>query len=279
MISRRTNKVTDEEKQQRPDWLEDNDTQRHRIAALECLFNLQKEQLHQWPGATAYCRSLEEAFQPLLTDEYSYLWTAIGKQRPKASAGCWQWFNAVCLTIRKLENEDTSIEEVWDGIRASAPTDHASIPAALEKTAGLVGVFSVLCWGTMTLQPRLRWVDFKPSPSLMVQEQRLDLQGLKMDIVRRPIPAIFRNFQRTMSTGRWRQPIGGSMNDNSTLLYVSTLNYASLKTIGKIRLNWVDNLSSHLDFNSRDRVLSIFRFPTFCALSTLEESRGPVFEG
>jgi hypothetical protein len=250
----------------------------YQMASLRSLFGLPEGQLRRWPGAKAYCQYLEKCFQPLLANEYAFVWSVIGEPRPQIVAQCWPWFNTVSSAIR-VTKKDSSVEEIWDSLRSSKSVINAPKPTDLEKAACLVAIFSVLCWGTMTLQPRLNWTDFKASPSLMVQQQHPGQPGLKMDLVRRPIPAIFRNFQRITSTGRWRQPISGIKNEGSTALYASSLNYASLKVIGKIHLVWVDDLSSRLDFDSTNQCLSIFRFPSFCALSTLDDCRAPIFDG
>lgn len=70
-------------------------------------------------------------------------------------------------------------------------------------------------------------------------------------------------------------PIGDEPHykEESTALYVSSLNYASLKTISKVKLVWVNSLTNHLDFNATSRQLSIFRFPSYCAISTLESHK------
>ncbi len=248
----------------------------HRIRAAHFLIGLSAEHLRRWPGALAYFRHLEGCFESLLADEYAFAWTVIGIQRPETTAECWPWFNAVCSTAHSLKTDDISIEEIWDHVRSSQCGHNGTIPTLAEQTACRIAIFSVLCWGTMTLRPRLNWADFKSSPSLMVYQQQPDQPGLKMDIVRRPIPAVFRCFQpRVMPTSRWRLPIGESHARGSTTLHVSSLNYACLKMIGKIRLVWVDNLSSHLDFDFATRRLSIFKFPSFCALCTLEQSSEP----
>ena len=199
----------------------------------------------------------------------------------------------MCSAI-KTGDKKSSIDDIWGQLCSpndDAPSLASPRPIGEDNSAAHIALFAVLCWSTMTLTPRLSWADFQPGPSLMVvqhQPQRPaqsrrgsdQLQGLKMDIVRRPVPAVFRKFQRIMRTSRWRRPIGSGSHDGeaSTVLHVSTLNYESLKTIGKVRLKWVTDLSSHLDFNAQDRTLSLFRFPTVCALNTLKEGREPVFE-
>ncbi len=275
-----TNITDDVEMQQSPKHQQNGGIPSYHMASLHCLFGLPEEQLRNWPGAIAYCRYLEGCFQPLLTQEYAVVWTTIGKHRPKMVAECWPWFNAVSFAVRKLKDENSSIEDVWDCLGPPPSGTNITMPDTPEETAGLIAVFSVLCWGTMTLQPRLSWTDFKGSPSLMLHQQQLDQPGLKMDFVRRPIPAIFRQFQRTMPRTRWRHPISESKDDGSTVLHVNSLNYKSLRVIGKIHLVWVNNLTSHLDFDATNRRLSIFKFPSFCALRTLADGQAPpVFEG
>ncbi|KAK0102000.1 hypothetical protein ONS96_005968 [Cadophora gregata f. sp. sojae] len=156
-------------------------------------------------------------------------------------------------------------------------------PLNLSKSCGAIAIFAVLCWGTMTLEPRVKWADFNDLPPTLLVEQRHmnpPQPGLRMDMIRRPLSAVFRNLQRSIvSSSRWRQPINSS-SSTSTALHVSSLNYVSLKTIGKIHLVWVDNISDHLDFDSANRRLSIFRFPTFCAIACIQPdgTRAEIFQ-
>ena len=242
----------------------------HHMIAVQSLFGLSRRELDRWPGMTAYCKFLEKQFQPLIADEYSHLWTAIGMNRPQNVGGCWPWFNSVTSTIRSMVDEDSSIEDVWCDLRTPLSGPNTTRP----DTAGFIAVFSVLCWCTMVLQPKLGGDrnESGSTPSLTVHQQHSDQPGLKMDTVFRPIPAIFRQFRKTMITSQWRQPIGshGSAEQVSTALYVSSLNYASLKMISKVQLVWTDNLTSHLDFDPTNRQLSVFKFPSYCAISALK---------
>ncbi|KAL8861044.1 MAG: hypothetical protein Q9178_002557 [Gyalolechia marmorata] len=176
-----------------------------------------------------------------------------------------------------MKDKESSIEDVWNNLRTPPSGTNTTGLDTAEDTACLIAVFSVLCWCTMVLQPRLDWSQIGSNPGLMVYQQQSDQQGLKMDTVSRPIPAIFRQFRRTMVTSQWRQPIGshGSTVQGSTALYVSSLNYASLKMIGKVQLAWVDNLTSHLDFDPTNRRLSLFKFPSYCAVNTLQDCHVP----
>ncbi|KAI9684530.1 MAG: hypothetical protein M1822_005618 [Bathelium mastoideum] len=253
------------------------------MMGLQCLFALTEDQLRVFPGAIAYCEYLERCFQPLLADEFAFLWAALGEERPYKSVQCWPWFSAVCNAVWKLKYEDSSIEDVWECLKLFPNYRNAVKPSERQLHACHVAIFSVLCWATMTLQPRLSWVNLNSgSPCLMVHQQGSDQPGLKMDSVRRPIHAVFRQFHCTMLTNRWKHPVNESTTHGSTVLHVTSLNFASLSTIGKIRLQWVDNLTSHLDFDATNRCLSIFKFPSFCALNTLAAENSPpvpIFKG
>jgi len=204
------------------------------------------------------------------------VWAAIGKQRPHTVSECWPWFIEVSSVIRGLDDENSSVEDIWDRLRGQT---NAYLPEK-QKSACLLAIFAVLCWGTMALQPKLDWSSSNNQPTSSVPQQQPNQAVLRMDSIRRPIPAMFLQFQRIMSTSRWRHPISETKNATSAVLHVASLNYASLFRIGKIHVVWVDDLSSHLDFDATNRRLSVFKFPTFCALSALEGSRvPPIFAG
>ncbi|KJZ68068.1 hypothetical protein HIM_09800 [Hirsutella minnesotensis 3608] len=49
-------------------------------------------------------------------------------------------------------------------------------------------------------------------------------------------------------------------------LYMSSLNIYSLSYFGQVSIRWTASISEHLHFDPATRQLSVFRFPTFCAL-------------
>jgi hypothetical protein len=50
--------------------------------------------------------------------------------------------------------------------------------------------------------------------------------------------------------------------------------YQTLRTVGRVEIEWVDALGMHLEFDSNRRVLKIFRFPSFCRLMYKHKQRG-----
>lgn len=56
---------------------------------------------------------------------------------------------------------------------------------------------------------------------------------------------------------------------HDNFLYASSVNYFSLATFGRVKLEWLDDISSHLVFDRQKRKLSVFRFPSYCAAAIL----------
>ena len=49
-------------------------------------------------------------------------------------------------------------------------------------------------------------------------------------------------------------------------LQASNLCYYTLTAMANIKIMWVNNVCEHLEFNQREKVLKLFRFPSFCAM-------------
>ncbi|KIV96657.1 hypothetical protein PV10_00495 [Exophiala mesophila] len=47
----------------------------------------------------------------------------------------------------------------------------------------------------------------------------------------------------------------------------ASLNMFMLSTVGGIRIQWTDVLSHHLELNNKDRIIYLYRFPSFCLLN------------
>ncbi|KAI0435544.1 hypothetical protein F4803DRAFT_545204 [Xylaria telfairii] len=58
------------------------------------------------------------------------------------------------------------------------------------------------------------------------------------------------------------------------VLYEASLNYFSLNTISRVKLVWVDTTTAHLAFNRSTRTLSLFKYPSLCAVQTLSAESG-----
>jgi hypothetical protein len=55
------------------------------------------------------------------------------------------------------------------------------------------------------------------------------------------------------------------------LVTASNIYYSNLHRVGKIPVQWVHDIVHHLDFDERNRTLSLFTFPAYCALICLSD--------
>lgn len=271
--------AADVEKQvlDQPEESTQSSTHKRWIGPLRCLFHLPDDQANWYHKTGGYCRYLESCFSSLLADEYSSVWRALGQPRPTCGADCWRLFGAGCAAIRTSnEGEECSIDNLWDGLLtdwASTPlpaTTTVAAASATERDACHVALFSILCWATIAFRPRLGWEEFDGCPSLSVYTDSLDRHMQPINQAKRPAHAVFRQFRRAMTKTRWRHPIGDSIDSSKPrALEVSCLNYASLQSTAKIKLVWVSDITSHLNFDATNRRLFLFRFPAFCILGAL----------
>ena len=57
-----------------------------------------------------------------------------------------------------------------------------------------------------------------------------------------------------------------SHDTSSEYLILSFISYYTLVKVAKIRIQWVESLNLHLEFDEGARVLKLFRYPSFCRL-------------
>lgn len=82
----------------------------------------------------------------------------------------------------------------------------------------------------------------------------------------RPMLTTFRPFRLQYWDGQLHDTRGEVVEAGSLNLYAAGLSMYSLRYFGHVTIQWVDTISEHLRFNPANRRLSLFRFPTFCAL-------------
>ena len=83
--------------------------------------------------------------------------------------------------------------------------------------------------------------------------------------ISQPLPTLLRVFGHIVP----ELPVtsGITYQSNTDYLILSYLNYHTLNKVCNIKIEWVDSLSLHLEFVEAQRVLKLFRFPSFCAMA------------
>ena len=78
--------------------------------------------------------------------------------------------------------------------------------------------------------------------------------------------AHFGNFIPPQFYPRRVQGYSETMDDS---IIVANINYHTLFTIAQIRIEWVNTINLHLEFDEKSLALRLFRYPSFCAMHSL----------
>lgn len=256
-----------------------------KLRYLGLVFNLPEDTIRKYHGVHAYCHYIESSFGPLLEDQYAPVWDVFGMPQPRSTPDCWLLPIAVLVSL-KSRTKAATIDSVLDSLMS----DHGT--ATLRNRAfPQIAVFAVLCWATMILTPSLQPGVQQPHLACKLPGRR-DTDGAvqhKLHGCKRAISVALREF-KSQAWGAHVMRVGqhddeakraGQQNlEENEDLYEATLNYSSLQLFGKIRIQWVTTMTAHLDFDPASRCLSLYRFPSVCALKAAQgdESISPVFK-
>lgn len=241
------------------------------LQAIELLFGLGYSHAQDWPGILVIFSRLEIEFKVLLREDFKVIWKILGQEKPTEARECRHWCLAVLQTFKSLQtNESLSMENAYThlikdrSVRLTAP----------EKNCTLFAIFAVLCWTSMTLIP-----DMEPEQT-MITETNVSLsfraKGLKAvkpsqtsleTTARRPITKLFGILKGLIND---LESVGAvSAATDTDTIHESSIYFFSLHPIGRVRIKWVEDLTSHLAFDWQSRTLSVFCLPTFCVSSIL----------
>jgi len=89
--------------------------------------------------------------------------------------------------------------------------------------------------------------------------------------VHRPIDELFRAFGESLP-----QRNTDRKDDIHLKFHVSCMNVATLTSLAKVQLIWVDTISAHLDFDPTIPALYLFRTPSFCHSQSSQDATLPL---
>lgn len=241
-----------------------------RLEFVQLLFDIKSETLANLRGIESYCDYLEHAaFQPLMGPAFDLIWGLIPGTNPKDIADCWDWSLAVLQVIRS-EQPEISIHDILRRLEEQGGNFKWNLGRYQDKSYLYIAIFGVLCWSSLVVRPRLIFTD-NAVPNLTCllphgfKSTKNSTTHRLSDRCMRPILTTFRSFklQHWGDQTDERTQVGSRDTDS---LYEASLNIYSLRYFGHVTIQWVDTISEHLRFNPANRRLSLFRFPTFCAL-------------
>lgn len=249
------------------------DLGKHRMHLLFSIFGLENDVFGQWPGAYVYMRYIERELRSM---QYVLFDPVLHELYPGHAGGYKGSVTFMCDLAKQLKNNMTrhmSIEEVLQDLLRSREVTSVPLPELYHA------IFAIIGWTTMLVRPIIDPFDREASLSnfRIIKPSRNGGMALQpLDLVKRPITTVLKAFGKVIP--EFDGKVIGNPRMESEALYVSTLNYHSLQTFGKINIRWVDVLSAHLEFDPLTRTLMLFRFPTFCALNCIQEEKWKCFD-
>jgi hypothetical protein len=206
--------------------------------------------------------------------------------------------STICRSLRSLltvvsDAPDTSINTVlnhWGGellsLLTPLPSLNQTTSSEGEQNNALLAqaTFLFLGWLSMIYEPKLFPAEGRleillprsaqTSPRFRRQRQvptdSLDISSAS----HLAFPHLFASFgQRLpqMSNDPAPDPDSTIQGRQAGVLVASNVFYSNLHRIGRIKIQWVNDVVHHLEFDERNRILSLFAFPTYCSLVCLSE--------
>lgn len=188
-------------------------------------------------------------------------------------------YEYLCKLITILSNdtaENMSIDEIRKVVVAqeeSSLLEPASQQPEEQETILSLQRLTLATLGLLTML--FSWTSQLSVQQLSVSVIRAKTSAIKSQILRsavaRATGSMIRNFDCL--------PVAvPEKADQSNLLYLSSLNLASLVNVGRIHIEWTDQLGSHLLFDPSSKTLKLFKFPSFCAIIAQNSTSAKVFQ-
>ncbi|KAL4745268.1 hypothetical protein BDW72DRAFT_208347 [Aspergillus terricola var. indicus] len=194
-----------------------------RFQAIKLLFGLESALTELWPGVNIVFDGWENAFGALLGDSFDVTWKILEREKPKGTHEVWHW----CLGMEDVYRE--LVKEKSTRLSAS------------ERDFALFAIFSVICWSSLTLAPDLQ-LD-QPGEQHAEETSQLAVGHA----ARRPITKVFRGL-RGITLEDVEHVVTAAEVTVTDTIYESSVNIFSLHKIGRVRVKWVENMTSHLAF-------------------------------
>ena len=235
-----------------------------------------------------YCRFLESRFQIVNSTHFEpCLYGAVSYGCPRRAINKTNMYHFLTDIAELISTKEKfALQDLityQNDIRASDP----SIKELLVQL-----VFLAFGWMTTLYDPVVHLI----SETLRISRQsRTSGRGLKTELfhvfeqdfrhVQQPSTFLLCSFgdmipkadQSSVFTDPSISPITAESSNNSEALILSYLSFQTLGRVAGITIDWVDSLNLHLDFDEADKVLKLYRFPSFCRLMYSTHGKDPFF--
>ncbi|RDW74293.1 uncharacterized protein DSM5745_06955 [Aspergillus mulundensis] len=280
-----------------------------RDAVLQNLFNVEKNDAF-FPGISAFATDLQTRSVDEIRELDNDTWRCFNMRSPLNADEFWGWCNDVIIAFKEErgtgdnQNRNPAISAVLSRLLASKG---GSLDGMEPRLRGLAtrAMMMTLGWiSTATMPvaqpdtPDDREIDegkgdvslvfdksYNPATWIGSWKDPQDPQDPQDHHVKEP----FNYFRNNLGDLALHSPVeagfgpyqtgqdgddAGTVNDE--LLHENRMTYDSLQRFGAISLKWVSTLVEHLHFNPERRELSVFQFPSVCAIRIQNKQSFPL---
>ncbi|KAL2064597.1 hypothetical protein VTL71DRAFT_3734 [Oculimacula yallundae] len=187
------------------------------------------------------------------------------------------------IVLTKKNTDDVALIDIVDVLYNKDYLRH--IEEDLERDLAKILVFTAIGWLTMMYTPSLESdrisLQIIGPPSAQpggitrswARDKSMTFTRMKQDLqlADQPLPALLKAFGNILPQSKQPSFSGqitpfASHQRPEELIEASTLCLYNLHNLMEIRIEWVDCLSLHLEYNNKTKVLRVYRFPSFCLL-------------
>jgi len=218
-----------------------------RTRAIETIFGLDEEAIPSWPGLQLVCAHIESCFDVLFKTktkfnaEFNKNWKDTGGNELMLGESCevWDW----CLAFLDVDFDKSLITNI---------SKFAALCCVSLVLKPYSSIFGSVQFENYVSHDRVAYSVHSNEDSLL-QEIRdsFKIAGVLNTDVHR----------EDQSHDIERAGIDG----DTGMIYENTVNFDSLSRLGRLTVEWVDDIANHLAFDQARHDVCIFRFPTFSA--------------
>ena len=220
-----------------------------------------------WPGAFTYLEFLREQIKDFGLSQFESILIGTEFPVPPTLDSVMDLIGLIAVSLKDRQQNQASIDEIV----ADLVEEHrfSGLDSTAQRNARRA-VFAIISWLTMLIKPRN---DPSTSDFTIFSPSKCGSHTSRQSIetARRPIIGLLRGFGSFLPIED-RKRSARTVEVSSTI-HTSSVEYYTLKVLGKVTFLWVDVLSAHLEFEPQTRTVSLFRFPTFCALNCMSRNR------
>lgn len=252
---------------------------RGRNLAIHELFGLgNQEERNRYPGVDRFFRHVEKECFPRLAEFDKAMWPLMKEVYTTGHSQQWKWCAHVIQTCRRLQNSNPTVEELATEFLSAHGQENVIFGELGENVqfAIVKALLHTLCWLSVTIMPVVEKQDLVDVRTPNGPAKALSLTALYNGMkVSRPVTLnstlgqIFHQInQAAVPTPMEEGGMDGQRFTRATgdVVHEPCVTYASLRKYAGVRLKWVSTLSEHLSLDRDTGVLSVFQYPSVCAV-------------